>query len=183
MMNPKINVEGLHESWLQQYVAFAEDHLLSMGKQEAVFVTDYLDSDGYDVEVKHRITVPSGAGAICLKYALAAQSYLSYMRPEHVINSSIQEFPASTFCLQLLLQASYPRNVNTGVFRRSVAGTLVLSMSDGELETSALETREHLVFAGIGVTLMKKFRSLVCPTASDAQAMSIANGYYVSFPN
>jgi hypothetical protein len=183
----KINTDALHEQWLGGFASFATEYLTlrhGPGTVEAILSMDFAENDLFEIEVRHRFMVPNGSGALVEDFALASRCNFPFlgMVPDRIINGGgLETLPPTTFCLSSLLFASYPRNVRTGVFKRTVAGSNVLSVADREIMPSDDgEPSGHAAFAGLGVQIMKKFRSMACPTASDEQALWLANDYYIS---
>jgi hypothetical protein len=183
----KVDKDGLHELCLRSYEKFASDYLTFRhvsGSQKCPIIVDFNGNDAFEFEVKATVELPKFAGQLCMEYARAAQTNLSYMTPDRIIGAEkMTSFPKATFCLFSLLQASYPRNPKTGIFKRNIGPILVLDMQDELVTPSGNDGKEgNVAFCGIGVTLLRGFRSAICPTLSDAEAIEAADGYYVAIP-
>lgn len=185
MPQHRINPDQLHEYWLEDFVRFSARYLAvkyeKKPPERAVLFVDHDENNLFEFEAVHEFTVPGGSGALAMHHARFAQTILPYHEPERIINvESLTRFPQATFCLSSLLMAAFPRNPKTQIFKRNIAGTMVLSLSDDSLAERPESVLSHLAFAGLGVTLMKKARTLLCPLATDQETIETADGYYIS---
>jgi hypothetical protein len=176
---PKVNREALHERYFSNFVAFSREYLsrhFGDGAVRAVLFVDNAQTAEFEYQIKHGLILPRGAGTLSLDMARHAQASLPEAR---IVGGDVKSFPATTFCLTTLLSSAFPRDPDTGISKRTTAGIKIMH----DLEDFAefpLPLQQHVAFGGLGVTLMKDVRRLLCPAADDQQAVKLASGYFIS---
>jgi len=139
--------------------------------------------EAWDVKFECLRSFKLPAGASNLIMAMARFSLAGLMPPDKVDKCpfEIREFPRTTFLMSALLEAGFPRNVHNGTFRGHDGGILVGYESLAELASDAgMERSLHVIFAGLGVTLMRECRATMDPWLSDAEVIDRAENIYLS---
>lgn len=181
----RTNKDQLHEIWLDDYVRFATQYLGAKHElkppERAILFVDHADNNLFEFEALHEFALPAGSGTLALFHARFSQVILPYHEPDRILNThSMKRFPRTTFCLSSLLSASFPRNPKTQIFKRTIAGTMVLSLSEDAIAERPESVLSHVAFAGLGTMLMKRTRELLFPLATDQETIDKADGYYIS---
>lgn len=172
-----INVEELHARWLEEMRDFAWEY---QGKKHGVGMCHGLifqpddDNDSSEFIFKARgvFDLPKGSSNLCLYMARFAKCSLPL---DQMIGSAIKELPEATFCLQSILQAAFPRNVETGIFK-PYDGALGSEIDDPE----SVSRHAHNAFAGLGVIIMEAARAHLAELATDSDIMKKADGMFLS---
>jgi hypothetical protein len=185
-MDFRVNIEALHEAWLADYERLALDYFrrTSSGKKSKAVLVRFSSSNPDDdlaiYECMGAFDLPWGSGRL-LSY-MARSSMTNMLYPDEVIGSPfpMPEFPRTTFLVSSVLEASFPKNTRTGIFRGHNGGMLVSSHSYVEAEADVgRDAALGAVFAGLGVILMSVCRSIINPSAPDSGVVDEGENVYL----
>lgn len=176
-----VNVEKWHHVWLEEMSKFSWDYLSKKHgptASNAVILTLEPDcaveddcSDCDIVRSRRAFELPPRAGTLIMHMARFAKSSLS--QPYKIEGANFQELPENTFCLKSLLQASFPKDLDTGFFKHYDGSTTIGNAPEG------LYRAPHVAFSGIGIILMQNARMAFDPMLPDEDVIFEADGSFL----
>lgn len=171
----KINVEELHAKWLDEMVEFAWQYMVDKHGPVScqAHILELASEEEFVFESKGVFDLPPGAGLLCLFMARFARCTFT---PDRLVGLSVEELPEAMFCLNNLLQAAFPRNVSTGVFKAHDGAVGVGAVDDPEFR----HRFPHVAFAGIGILMMQNVRRILSPLATDADVVKLTDGKFLA---
>jgi hypothetical protein len=186
----RFNVEAWHEEWLGAYERLAMDYFAGpYGRNKvpevpAMLVAFNPDDDGEDERAIYdclgSFSLPGPSSDLILLMARFCQ--VDLFPPDKILNSpfKLSEFPEGTFLLSSLLEASFPKNTRSGIFRGHNGGILLgYEHYDEAMEDLGKNAALACVFAGLGVRLMNACRPFVDASAPDSEIIQKGENIYL----
>lgn len=173
-----INVEELHSRWLDEMQAFSWAYLTKKYglKPTTAVIVQLTEDDHYVFETKAFFNLPAGADKLILHMARYARC--TFGTPDEIrgFPKKVDVLPEPTLCLHSLLEASFPKNTETDVFKAHDGAISVGDlMHPDEVFRSA-----HIAFAGLGVILMQEIRKNLSPLSTNDEIKKMVNGKFLS---
>jgi len=183
-----INIEEFHARCLNEIVNFSQNFMRekfgdgecwgvltkpSDDEKEDNILSLFEEGDTvFSCDVIGKIKLPKGSDKLINHMALFCKSTLSHITKINGIDWN--KLPENTYCLSSLLQASFPKNVVTGVFK---AHDGALSIGDvGYPDFRGI----HVAFSGIGIILLDETRKILAPLAPDAEIVNMTEEVFLS---
>src|SRR4051812_34577553 len=143
-----VNVEELHARWLAEYTEYAKEYLAKRHgrKEDLAAVMSLVPTDEFAFEALGTFSLPAGSGRLILHMARFCRATFGKVEYLRGLDPSIKDLPEPTFCLNSLLQASFPKNTETGFFKGHDCSISAGDLGDPE---SAFRSA-HIAFAGLG---------------------------------
>ena len=170
-----INVEAWTHLWLKRYAEYVPGYMearFGKGEENAVLISCEDDYDGQDLLYRSHGGFSIPLGSTELIWRMARFSHARLLNED--VKGTSRPPPADTFHLASLLQAAFPKDVRTGMFKGNMAGINAL-----EDEYDDAESAEHAAFAGLGVMLMGECRSILDPLATDREIVAASDEMWV----
>jgi len=158
---------------------------LSAKTSEGLVIGNFHDDDENDFQIIGRISLPEDAASFVDFMNRSCRSSLS--EPHKIYESvagrvpmlpEIDEFPATTYCLQSLLASAYPRDFSQERprFRTNSCGIKLLCM-DMKDELCG-EDLSQLAFGGLGVLLVRACQPIF-GAADDEETLEKARDHWL----
>jgi hypothetical protein len=170
-----VNIEAWTHVWIKRYADYVPGYMLAhfgVGKENAVLISCNDDDFGENLLYRSRGEFQMPLGSTSLMWKMARFSHARLL-PE-AVNGFGPKPPSDTFHLSSLLQAAFPKDVRTGMFKGNMAGINAL-----EEEYDDEEAAEHAAFAGLGVMLMGECRAILDPLATDRQVVAATDEMWI----
>lgn len=164
-----VNVEQIHANWLDEMVDFSWRFMAGhhkVGACEAVIVESVPESNN-SYRARSVFLLPYGSDRLI--FHMARFSRCSLCEPD-LEGFNVQSLPEALFCLQSILLASFPKNVETSFFRAHDG-----ALGAGEMDDESAYRGPHVAFAGIGIMLMNACRQTFSPLAPDSEIVKLAD--------
>jgi hypothetical protein len=171
-----MTAEHYHAICLNEMAAFAEQYLGSRHRARPTvgIFWKFQNINEFILESHGRFLLPPRSGRLALSMARFATCTLA--PPEKIIGCDYKIIPEPLFCLHSLLQAAFPKNPDTGVFKPHDC-----AQSAGEIPSPDAEFRSsNVAFGGLGVLLMRQCQKMHGLLYSDAEILRMCDGYFVS---
>ena len=173
-----INVEELHSRWLDEMHAFAWAYLTQKHgiKPSTAAIVELLEEDNYIFDTKAVFNLPAGAGNLILH--MARFSRCTFGTPDEIrgFPKRVDVLPEPTVCLLSLIEASFPKNTETDVFKAHDGAVCVGDLMHPDDAFRAA----HVAFSGLGVILMQEVRKHLSPLSTNDEIKKMCNGKFLS---
>jgi hypothetical protein len=184
--NMLINIEEFHARCLFETVSFSwkfmeekfgngecwgiltkpsddeKEDVLSLFEEETIFSCDVIG----------KIKLPYGSDRLINTMALFSKATLSHITK--VNGMDWEKLPQNTFCLSSLLQAGFPKNVLTGIFKAHDGAFSIGDQNYPDFQGN------HVAFSGIGIILMNETRKILSPLSPDSEIVAMTEEVFLS---
>jgi len=171
-----MSAEAFHTACLDEMAGFAWRYMERQhgpGRSRGILWRFQSDND-FIIESDGSFELPAGSGGLTSRMARFSRATIS--KPTEIVNYSGEFLPEPVFSLQSVLQAAYPVNCDSNVFRNHDAG---LAAGEPFSEEGALRTA-HVAFGGLGVILMIQCRMIFGALMSNSEVIAKAENYWIS---
>jgi hypothetical protein len=172
-----VNKDRYHTEWLEEMATFAWKYSGKAPKSVGtIWKFRYDDFDDFVLENNGEFDLPAGSAKMVLEMARFCQHTVLPCDAEEWAEKKV---PSLMFSLHDLLQAAFPKDVESGFFKANDCALAPEDVGDDRARCAA--------FGGLGVILMNACRQLFGPLLTDAemlkkvgQSVHNTDGYYVS---
>lgn len=154
---------SFHESMFNAYEAVADIYSNGESEEAAIFEIA-TDQDEFRYQMVGLLSLPKGSGDLMHEFCKFAKVKVGAMDGIDGEGkwAGLSDFPEETFQLEMLLNATFPRNARNGIMRAPMNGCGTIEAPEPESEL-----HRHQALCGVGVRLMRATRDLIGPEMTD----------------